>query len=126
MFYDFSFSDLILKILFRFYSENVDPLVLHIDEKNTLEMKTKFFFSMTHCKKSSFVKKGSKGKKTRSFCMVRNDLFKYRINLYISLLRPIYPKPFYTHIFCFCMEKHKTSCSGQKNIAEYSVLISEY
>ncbi len=106
-------------------SENIDPLVLPIDEKNTLEMKTNFFFRWLIVKRVVSLRKEAKEKKTRSFCMARNDLFKYRINWYISLLRPIYPKSFYTHIFCFCVEKNRTSRSGQKNIAEDSVLISK-
>jgi len=63
------------------------------------------FLPMSFYDKKTFIKTGSKGKEkvNRIFCTARNNLFKYMMNWYKSLLLPIclYPKPFYTHTFCF-------------------------
>jgi hypothetical protein len=72
---------------------------------------------MSYCEKKSFITTGSKGKAkiNRIFCTARNNLFKHMMKWYISLLLPIclYPKPFYTHTFCFSVQN---SPSSQRNV----------
>jgi hypothetical protein len=86
---------------------------------------------MTHCEKNSFFKKGRKEKEKekvrRPFCTARYGLPNYMIDLYISFLLPIRPcpKPFLHTRFCFCVEKHKTFSSDQRNVAEHPELTSK-
>ncbi len=110
-------------------SENFNPLILHLDEIYTLKVEKKKFFSMTHCEKNRFFKKGGKEKEkvNRPFCTARYGLPKYMIDLYISFLLPIRPCPktFLHTRFRFCVEEHKTFCSDKRNVVENPGLTSK-
>jgi hypothetical protein len=83
---------------------------------------------MTHCEKNRLIKKGSKGKEkvNRSISYgVQRPIQIYDALIHVSFSSYSFMSETVSYTHLFCVEKHKTSHSGQRNITGDAERISK-